>query len=81
MSGPDREGGQFYPPHVAMNDHGGSTTGGRGVSLRDHLAGATLTSLLFNLEPAVGDIPDLPERLADLSYRVADAMLKRRGQP
>lgn len=52
-----------------------NTTGGSGMTLRDYFAGQALMGMLADHT----GVP-IPERFAQLSYEIADAMLKERAK-
>ena len=65
------DGGSAFPSHGSMGE-----VEHRGMSLRDWFAGQVLAGCLAN--PSSLFTPDYNDRLAELVYGVADAMLAAR---
>lgn len=62
------------PPAFPQPNHPPTWTGGDGMSLRDYFAAKAMTSLLT--AEIVGEYSN--EHVAEISYLIADAMLKAR---
>lgn len=63
-----KAGGAAFPSELMRVE-------GTGMSLRDYFAASALTGLLSNPYRCVGQSPS---EIAELSYRMADAMLKEK---
>lgn len=75
-------GGPAFPQHGATDVDGDVLTskqlGGEGLSMRDHFAGLAMQGILS--DPDAGLLDDDLNRYAGIAYRVADAMLRARGE-
>jgi hypothetical protein len=62
-------------PYMHKHPTSGQTTISEGMDLRDYFAGQAVIGLL--MAELVGDYSN--EHVADISYRIADAMMKQRN--
>ena len=62
-------------PYIHKHPTSGQTTISEGLDLRDWFAGQAVIGLL--MAELVGDYSN--EHVADISYRIADAMMKQRN--
>jgi hypothetical protein len=81
MSMKPNDGGAAFPASRAHFSHDGdrltTTDWQTGMTLRDYFAGQALMSMLNRPQDITDNTPDLA---AELSYRIADAMLAQRAK-
>jgi hypothetical protein len=72
-----KNGGSAFPTGIITNDKGVIIGGSNGMTLRDYFAAQALNGICANQDNRVyGNATEF----ATSSYRLADAMLKARGQ-
>ncbi len=62
---------QFNPQGVGFEDAGLGNDAQDGMTLRDYFAAAALTGMLSHIQA-------IPQKCVDVSFEIADAMLKAR---
>lgn len=77
MSEPD-DGGQAFPIPLAPGLDGSLNAGEPGMTLRDYFAAQALAGL--NVGNTKDDTCSPDDVIADIAYRIADAMITRRRQ-
>lgn len=78
-----KDGGHAFPPGIAVDHAGDTYHGPYGMSLRDWFAGQIINGIVSNREQWLAYMADrgaIPAEtyVAEVSYDLADAMLKAR---
>ena len=76
----EKDGGPAWPTFVAISPSGDAYPGFPGMSLRDYFAGQALAGLTSSTDATAEGWKIAAPIAAELSYALADALLKARTQ-